>query len=71
MPLKDKQVNKEIKEEMKKMHGDKVIENTTVQNLGDSVKPGLRGKYVETSRNKKLNLTLHLTELEKEEQSPR
>ena len=49
-------------------------ENTTTQNLWDTVKAVLRGRFIayrQTSRNKKKsqinNVTLHLKQLEKEE----
>ena len=48
-------------------------ENTTVQNMWDSAKAVLRGKYIVTQaflkkqeRSQVHNLTLHLKELEKE-----
>ena len=49
-------------------------ENTTIQNLWDSVKAVLRGRFIaihaylkKQERNKINNLTLHLKKLEKEE----
>ena len=49
-------------------------ENTTVQNLWDAAKAVLRGKYIalraflkKQERSQIHNLTLHLTELEKEQ----
>ena len=50
------------------------IENTTTQNLWDTVKAVLRGRFIaiqaylkKQERNKINNLTLHLKQLEKEE----
>ena len=50
-------------------------ENTTIQNLWDTVKAVLRGKFIEyleaylnkQEKNQINNLTLHLKQLEKEE----
>ena len=49
-------------------------ENTTTQNLWDSVKAVLRGRFIaihaylkKQEKNQKNNLTLHLRQLEKEE----
>ena len=51
-------------------------ENTTTQNLWDSVKAVLRGRFIavqayfqKQERNQINNLTLHLKQLEKEERS--
>ena len=64
-----------MKEEIKKYLGKNDNENTTTQNLWDAAKAVLRGKYIsiqsyfkkqETSQIN--NLTLHLKQLEKEEQ---
>ena len=50
------------------------IENTTAQNLWDSVKAVLRGRFIaiqaylkKQEKNQRNNLTLHLKQLEKEE----
>ena len=50
------------------------IENTTAQNLWDSVKAVLRGRFIaiqaylkKQEKNKINNLTLHIKQLEKEE----
>ena len=49
-------------------------ENTTTQNLWDTVKPVLRGRFIaiqaylqKQEKNQINNLTLHLKQLEKEE----
>ena len=43
-------------------------ENTTNQNLWDSVKAVLRGRFIAIQEKNQINnLTLHLTQLEKEE----
>ena len=45
-------------------------ENTTTQNLWDTIKAVLRGKFIAIQKKKKNqinNLTLHLKQLEKEE----
>ena len=71
--LNNQEVTEEIKEEIKKYLETNYNENTTIQNLWDAV---LRGKFIaiqaylmkqETSQIN--NLTLHLKELEKEEQT--
>jgi len=54
--LKNEWVNQEIKEEVKKLLETNENENTTLQNLWDSAKAVLRGKYIAIqpfSRNKK------------------
>ena len=67
--------NQEIKEEIKKYLETNDSENTATQNLWDGAKAFLRGKFIaiqsylkkqETSQIN--NLTLHLKQLEKEEQ---
>ena len=75
MFLNNKQVTEEIKREIKKFLETNDNENTTTQNLWDAAKAGLRGKFrVIQSYLKKQNkyqidnLTLHLKQLEKEEQ---
>ena len=64
-----------MKEEIKKYLETNDNENTTTQNLGDAAKAVLRGRFIaiqsylkkqETSQIN--NLTLHLKQLEKEEQ---
>ena len=44
--LKDKRVNQEIKEELKRFMETNENEDTTVQNLWDAAKAVLRGKYI-------------------------
>ena len=70
--LKDEMVNQEIREELKKFMETNENEDTTVQNLWDTVKAVLRGEYITIQASlKKLEktqihkLTLHLKELEK------
>ena len=71
-------ITEEIQEEIKKYLETNDNENMTTQNLWDSAKAVLRGKFIaiqsyltkqETSQIK--NLTLHLKQLEKEEQKTR
>ena len=73
--LNNQEITEEIKEEIKKYLETNENENTTSQNLWDSAKAVLRGKFIaiqsylkkqETSQIN--NLTLHLKQLEKEEQ---
>ena len=73
--LNNQEITEEIKEEIKKYLETNDSENTTTQNLWDVAKAVLRGKYIaipsylkkqETSQIN--NLTLHLKQLEKEEQ---
>ena len=74
--LNNQEITEEIKEEIKKYLETNDNENTTIQNLWDAGKAVLRGKFIaiqtylkkqETSQIN--NLTLHLKELEKEEQT--
>ena len=74
--LNNQEITEEIKEEIKKYLGTNDNENTMTQNLWDAVKAVLRGKFTaiqaylkkqETSQIN--NLTLHLKQLEKEEQN--
>ena len=72
--LRNEWVNQEIKE-LKKFMETNENENTTVQNLWDAAKAVLRGKYIaiqaflkKQERSQIHNLTLHLKELEKEQQ---
>ena len=76
MFLNNQQVTEEIKREIKKFLEINDNENMTTQNLWDSAKAVLRGKFIviqsylrkrETSQINKL--TLHLNELDKEEQT--
>ena len=73
--LNNQEITEEIKGEIKKYLETNDNENTTTQNLWDAVKAVLRGKFIavqsylkkqETSQIN--NLTLHLKQLEKEEQ---
>ena len=73
--LNNQEITEEIKEEIKKYLERNDNENTTAQNLWDAAKAVLRGKFIaiqaylkkqETSRIN--NLTLHLKQLEKQEQ---
>ena len=73
--LNKQQITEEIKEEIKKYLETNDNENTMTQKLWDAAKAVLRGKFIaiqsylkkqETSQIK--NLTLHLKQLEKEEQ---
>ena len=73
--LNNQEITEEIKEEIKKYLETNDNENTTIQNLWDAAKAVLRGKFVaiqaylkkrETSQIN--NLTLHLKQLEQEEQ---
>ena len=66
--------NKQITEEIKICIGTNENENMTTQNLWDSVKAVLRGRFIaiqaylkKQERNQINNLTLHLKQLEKEE----
>ena len=73
--LNNEEITEEIKEEIKKYLETNDNENTMTQNLWDAAKAVLRGKFIaiqsylkkqETSQIN--NLTLHLKQLEKEEQ---
>ena len=75
MLLKNQWVNEEIKTEIKKYLKTNDNEDTTSQNLWDTAKAVLRGKFIviqaflkKEERSQIDNLTLHLNELEKEEQ---
>ena len=74
-PLSNQEITEEIKEEINKYLETNDNENTMTQNLWDAAKAFLRGKFIaiqaylkkqETSQIN--NLTLHLKQLEKEEQ---
>ena len=65
--------NQQVTEEIKKLL--ETNENTTTQNLWDAAKAVLRGKFIAVQSHLKKqekhqidNLTLHLKQLEKEEQ---
>ena len=68
--------NQEIPEEIKKYLETNYNENTMTQNLWDAAKAVLRGKFIaiqaylkKQEKSQINNLTLHLKELEKEEQT--
>jgi len=72
MPLNNQQITEEIKKEIKICI--ETNENKTTQNLWDSVKAVLRGRFLaiqaylkKQEKNQINNLTLHLKQLEKEE----
>ena len=67
----------EIKGEIKKYLETNDNENTTTQNLWDAAEAVLRGKFIaiqsylkKQEKSQINNLTLHLKQLEKEEQNP-
>ena len=75
MLLKNEWAKQEVKEEIKKYMGANENGNTTTQNLWDAAKAVIRGKYIaiqaflkKEERSQIHNLTLHLKELEKEQQ---
>ena len=74
MLLNNQQIIKEIKKEIKICIEMNENENTTTQNLWDSVKAVLRGRFIaiqaylkKQEKSQINNLTLHLKQLEKEE----
>ena len=74
MLLNNQQITEEIKKEIKICIETNENENTTTQNLWDTVKAVLRGKFITIQAHLKKqeksqinNLTLHLKQLEKEE----
>ena len=75
MFLNNQQVTEEIKREIKKFIERNDNENTTTQNLWDAEKAVLRGKFIaiqyylkKQEKHRIDSLTLHLKQLEKEEQ---
>ena len=77
--LNNQQITEEIKKEIKICIETNENENTTTQNLWDTIKAVLRGKFIaiqaylkKQEKSQINNLTLHLKQLEKEEmESPR
>ena len=72
--LNNQQITEEIKKEIKICIEMNENENTTTQNLWDTIKAVLRGKFIaiqtylkKQEKNQINNLTLHLKQLEKEE----
>ena len=72
--LNNQQIMEEIKKEIKICIKTNENENTTTQNLWDSVKAMLRGRFIaiqaylkKQEKNQTNNLTLHLKQLKKEE----
>ena len=75
--LNNQQITEEIKMESKTCIETNENENVTTQNLWDAAKAALRGKliaiqsYLKKQEKRRIdNLTLHLKQLEKEEQNP-
>ena len=75
MLLKNEWANQEVKEEIKKYMEAHENDNTTTANLWDAAKVVIRGKSIaiqaflkKEERSQIHNLTLHLKELEKEQQ---
>ena len=74
--LNNQEITEKIKEEIKKYLETNDNENTTIQNLWDAAKAVLKGKFIaiqaylrKQEKSQINNLTLHLKELEKEEQT--
>ena len=72
--LNNQQITEEIKKEIKIYIETNEKENTTTQNLWDTLKAFLRGKFIaiqaylkKQEKTQINNLTLHLKQLEKEE----
>ena len=79
MLLNNQQIREEIKKEIKICIETNENENTITQNMWDTIKAVLRGKFIATQaylrkqeKSQINNLTLHLKQLEKEElENPR
>ena len=76
--LNNQEITEEIKEEIKKYLETIGNENTTIQHLWDAAEAVLRGNFIaiqaylkKKEKSQINNLTLHLKELEKEEQTTR
>ena len=76
MLLSNQEITEEIKEEIKKYLETNDNENTTIQNLWDAANAILKGTFIaieayfkKQEESQINNLTLHLKELEKEEQT--
>ena len=74
MLLNNQQITEEIKKEIKICIEMNANENTTTQNLQETIKAVLRGKLIaiqaylkKQEKSQRNNLTLHLKQLEKEE----
>ena len=74
--LNNQEITEEIKEKIRKYLETNDNENTTIQNIWDAAKAVLRGKFIaiqvylkKQEKSQINNLTLHLKELEKEEQT--
>ena len=74
--LNNQEITEEIKEEIKNYLETNDNENTMIQNLWDADKAVVRGKFIaiqsylkKQEKSHVHNLTLHLRELEKEEQT--
>ena len=74
MPLNNQQITEEIQKEIKICIEMNENENTTTQNLWDTVKAVLRGRFIaiqaylkKQEKSQINNLSLHLKQLEKEE----
>ena len=74
MLLNNQQITEEIKKEIKLCIETNENENTTTQNLWDTIKAVLRGKFIaiqaylkKQEKSQINNLTLYLKQLEKEE----
>ena len=76
MLINNQGIIEEIKEEIRKYLETNYNKNMTIQNLWDAAKAVLRGKFIaiqaylkKQEKSQIKNLTLHLKELEKEEQT--